>query len=130
GIAAVLLVGVLLKPEYIFGLLETIATLAVIVLYCMANLALTAYIRREHRSNFSVWHHLVCPWIATLALLPVLFVTIYPVPAWPYNIAPYLFALMFLVGFVYMLWLGARNPDALRRGATMLVGTRDTERPQ
>ena len=139
GIAAVLLVGVLLKPEYIFGLLETIATLAVIVLYCMANLALTAYIRREHRTNFSVWHHLVCPWIATLALLPVLFVTIYPVPIWPYNIAPYLFAVMLIVGFGYMQWLGARNPDALRKGATMLVGTRDTaagpndrptERPQ
>jgi amino acid transporter len=47
GIVAILLVGLLLRPEYIFGFLETIATLAVIVLYCMANLALTSYIRRE-----------------------------------------------------------------------------------
>jgi amino acid transporter len=107
-------------------LLETIATLAVIVLYCMANLALTSYIRREHRSSFSIWHHLVCPWIATLALLPVLFVTIYPVPAWPYNIAPYLFAVALMLGFGYMQWLAARDPEALRRGATMLVGTRET----
>src|SRR6202167_2733183 len=105
GIAAVLLVGLLLKPEYIFGFLETISTLAVIVLYCMANLALTSYIRQEHRSSFSIWHHLVCPWIATLALLPVLFVTIYPVPAWPYNIAPYLFAVALMLGFGYMQWL-------------------------
>jgi amino acid transporter len=81
GIVSVLLVGVLLRPEYIFGLLETIATLAVIVIYCVANLALTSYIRREHRDNFSVWHHVVSPWIGTLALLPVLFVTVYPVPA-------------------------------------------------
>jgi amino acid transporter len=86
GIVAVLLIGLLLKPDYIFGLLETIATLAVIVIYCMANLALTSYMRREHREDFSVWHHVVSPWIGTLALLPVLFVTIYPVPAWPYNI--------------------------------------------
>ena len=41
GIAAILLVGLLLQPDYIFGFLETIATLAVIVLYAMANLALT-----------------------------------------------------------------------------------------
>ena len=27
-------------------------------------------------------------WIATLALLPGLFVTVYPEPAWPYNITP------------------------------------------
>jgi len=47
----------------------------------VANLALTSYIRREHRDNFSVWHHVVSPWIGTLALLPVLFVTVYPVPA-------------------------------------------------
>ena len=83
--------GLLLQPAYIFGLLETIATLAVIVIYCTANLALTSYMRREHREDFSVWHHVVSPWIGTLALLPVLFVTIYPVPAWPYNITPYFF---------------------------------------
>jgi amino acid transporter len=50
GIAAILLVGLLLKPETIFGFLETIATLAVIVLYVMANLALTRYMRRERRA--------------------------------------------------------------------------------
>jgi amino acid transporter len=126
GIVAILLVGLLLRPEYIFGFLETIATLAVIVLYCMANVALTSYIRREHRDNFSVWQHVVFPWIATLTLLPVLFVTIYPVPAWPYNITPYLFLTALILGFGYMQWLEARNPGALRRGATMLVGSRST----
>src|SRR6202044_1584101 len=43
GIAAILLVGLLLQPADIFGFIGTIATLAVIVLYVMANLALTAY---------------------------------------------------------------------------------------
>jgi len=119
-------VGLLLRPEYIFGLLETIATLAVIVLYCMANVALTAYIRREHRDSFSVWHHVVSPWIATVALLPVLFVTVYPLPAWPYNIAPYVFVGALIAGFGYMQWLEARHPGALRRGATMLIGSRST----
>src|SRR5208282_1751781 len=39
GIVAVLLVGILLRPDDIFGFLETISALAVIVLYSMANLA-------------------------------------------------------------------------------------------
>jgi hypothetical protein len=68
----------------------------------------------------------VFPWIATLTLLPVLFVTIYPVPAWPYNITPYLFLTALILGFGYMQWLEARNPGALRRGATMLVGSRSS----
>jgi amino acid transporter len=126
GIAAVLLVGLLLRPEYIFGFLETISALAVIVLYSMANLALTSYMRRVHRDSFTVWQHGIVPWAATLALLPVLFVTLYPMPPWPYNIAPYLFLVGLLFGFAYMQWLEARDPGALRRGATMLVGSRST----
>ncbi len=61
GIVAILLVGLLLAPGDIFGFLGTMATLAVIVLYVMANFALTAYIRREHRDDYSVWKHLVVP---------------------------------------------------------------------
>jgi amino acid transporter len=132
GIGSVLLVGLLMKPEYIFGFLETISALAVIVLYAMANLALTSYMRRVHRERFTIWQHVVVPWVATLALLPVLFVTLYPVPSWPDNLTPYLFLLAMLLGFVYMRWLEARSPGALQRAATMLVGTRDSpqeERP-
>jgi L-asparagine transporter-like permease len=122
--AAILLVGLLLQPADIFGFLGTIATLAVIVPYVMANLVLTAYIRREHPADFSVWRHGVLPWVGTLALLPVLFVTVYPVPSWPYNLTPYLFVVALIIGFGYMQWREARNPGALHRGATILVGTR------
>jgi amino acid transporter len=124
GIVAALLVGLLLRPVDVLGFLGTIATLGVIVLYSMANLALTSYIRREHSDDFSVWRHGVVPWIGTLALLPVLFITIYPEPSWPYNIAPYLFVVALIFGFGYMQWREGRHPGVLRRGATMLVGRR------
>jgi uncharacterized membrane protein YccC len=66
----------------------------------------------------------VIPWIGTLALLPVLFVTIYPVPPAPYNITPYLFVVALILGLGYMYWRESRAPGALARGATMLVGAR------
>jgi amino acid transporter len=122
GIVAILLVGTLLAPDTIFGFLGTITTLAVIVLYIMANIALTAYIRREHSADYNPWRHLVLPGIGTLALLPVLWITVYPVPPWPYRITPYIFVAALLVGFGYMTWREKRNPGALKRGATMLVG--------
>ena len=121
GMAAILLVGLLLRPDYIFGFLETIATLAVIVLYVMANLALSRYMRNEQQANFSVWQHVAVPWAATLALLPVMVVTVYPEPAWPYNLTPYLFLVSLMVGFAYMQWREWRNPGVLRRGAMMLI---------
>jgi amino acid transporter len=102
GMASILLVGLLLRPDYIFGFLETLATLAVILLYVMANLALTRYMRREQPANFNVWQHAVIPWAGTLALLPVLFVTVYPAPDWPYNLTPYLFVIALLAGLAYM----------------------------
>ena len=124
GIVAILLVGLLLAPADIFGFLGTITTLAVIVLYVMANIALTAYIRREHSSDYNIWRHLVVPGIGTVALLPVLWVTVYPVPSWPYNLTPYLFIAALILGAVYMIWRERRSPGALQRGATMLVGHR------
>jgi amino acid transporter len=130
GMVAILMVGLLLKPEYIFGFLETIATLAVIVLYVMANLALTRYMRREQPTKFTIWQHAVVPWIATLALLPVLFVTVYPQPLWPYNITPYLFLALIVVGLAYMQWRESSNPGARGGGAIMLTrsGTSDGAR--
>ena len=123
GLVPVVLVGMLLKPSDIFGFLGTIATLAAILLYAMANLALTAYIRRERPAQFSVWRHLVIPWMGTFTLVPVFFVTVYPVPDWPVNITPYLFLALLVVGVAYMYWLRLHDPDALGRGATMLVGS-------
>jgi amino acid transporter len=128
GIVAILIVGLALAPGDIFGFLGTVTTLAVIVLYIMANFALTAYILREHRDDYNVWRHLVLPGIGTLALLPVLFTTVYPVPSWPVNLTPYIFIVAMLVGVGYMIWLERRKPGALQRGATELVGhTTDAE---
>ncbi|MBV9622650.1 MAG: APC family permease [Acidobacteria bacterium] len=123
GLVPVLLVGFLLRPEDIFGFIGTIATLAAIVLYGMANLALTSYIRRELPLEFSLWRHGVIPWVGTLSLLPVLFVTVYPLPSWPYSLTPYVFLMTLLSGWVYMKWLESGHPGVLRRGATMLVGS-------
>ena len=126
GMAAILLVGFLLSPDTIFGFLGTITTLAVIILYVMANLALTNYMRREQRGRFTIWQHAVIPWVATLALIPVLFVTVYPKPAWPYSLTPYLFLAGLVAGFAYMRWRESRDPGALRRGAMMLMPIADT----
>jgi len=121
GMVAILLVGLLLRPEYIFSFLGTVATLAIIVLYVMANLALTPYMHREQRPRFAIWRHILLPGLATLVLLPVLFVTVYPTPAWPYNLTPYIFAILLSTGFAYMQWREWRRPGVLQNAAMMIT---------
>jgi amino acid transporter len=127
GIGAALLVGFLLQPDKIFGFLETITTLAIIILYAMANLALIFYMRREHPEQYSIWQHAVVPIIATLALVPVLFVTVYPALDWPYNLTPYIYVMALVTGFGYMVWREWRSPGTLTRGAAMLMYFSTTE---
>jgi amino acid transporter len=123
GLASILLVGWWLRPDYIFSFLGTIATFAVVLIYVMANLSLTPYMRREQQAHFSGWRHVVVPWVATLVLMPVLFVTVYPFPPWPYSLTPFLFVLSLVAGFAYMQWREWRNPGTLRRGATMITSS-------
>jgi hypothetical protein len=65
--------------------------------------------------------HGIVPWIATLCLLPVLFITVYPRPAWPYNITPYIFVAAMFLGFVYMKQRESANPGSLDRAAALLT---------
>jgi amino acid transporter len=127
GMISILLVGLLLRPDFIFNFLGTVATLAVIIIYVMANLALTQYMRREQRTHFRIWLHVLVPSVATLVLLPVFFVTVYPLPPWPYNLTPYAFLILMITGLTYMYWRELRYPGALDRGAMLIIRGRSDE---
>ena len=126
-IVSFLLVGIFFGADQIFGFLGTIATLAVIVLYVMANIALTAFVRREHPADFNILRHAVVPLVGTLLLIPVLFVTVWPVPAYPLNLTPYIFIVIMIAGFVVMQFIVARRPAALAEGSAMLISTVEAE---
>ena len=117
------LVGIIFGESQIFGFLGTITTLAVIVLYIMANIALTAYVRREHPEDFNILRHVIVPLVGTVLLIPVLYVTVYPVPAYPINLTPYVFIALMVIGFVVMLIIAARRPEALDQESSMLIRT-------
>ena len=117
------LVGIIFGASQIFGFLGTITTLAVIVLYIMANIALTAYVRREHPEDFNILRHVIVPLVGTVLLIPVLYVTVYPVPTYPFNLTPYVFIALMVIGFVVMLIIAARRPEALDQESSMLIRT-------
>lgn len=121
GVVGVMIVGVLFGGDNVFGFGGTVATLGVIVLYFMANVALISYMRRERPGEFKAVTHLVFPLIGSLALIPALITTVFPIPAYPINLAFYVFVAWIVVGAAGLVWLSVRRPEALDRGATMLV---------
>lgn len=131
-IVSFMLVGIIFGASQIFGFLGTIATLAVIVLYILANFALITFVLHERRADFSIWRHAVVPIVGTLLLLPVMFVTVWPIPAYPFNLTPYIFVALMLIGLVAMLVLLARRPQALTQESSMLISTvqGEAEEPQ
>jgi hypothetical protein len=60
-----------------------------------------------------------------------MFVTIWPIPPYPLNLAPYLFVILMLVGLAVMKVVEVRRPGTLAQGRSMLIGTVETqEEPQ
>ncbi|MBI3414580.1 MAG: APC family permease [Verrucomicrobia bacterium] len=126
-IACFLLVGVCLGPGTIFPFIGTIGSLAVIVLYMLANVALTLFVWQRHRPDFSIWRHGVVPAMGTLMLIPVVVITVWEFPEnllnfsqWavqkpPFNLAPYCFVALMILGLAVMWVLQARRPEALKR---------------
>ncbi len=73
-----------------FKLMATIMSIGLILVYGLVSAALPFYFLREHRTEFSRWRHLLVPVICVLLLLPPLYGTIWPAPAFPYSLAPYI----------------------------------------
>ncbi len=116
-------VGIWLGGGLVFGFLGTIITVGLIVMYGMANIGLVAYVRRHRPQEFNLLRHGVIPIAGTLLLLPVLWVTFWPVPAFPFNVVPYIFIGWMVLGFAVMKWIESRNPSALPDAAALLAQT-------
>jgi amino acid transporter len=126
-IASFLLIGMLFGAGKIFDFLGTITALAAILLYILANIALTVFVRREHWADFSVWRHGIVPAVGTLALLPVIVVTVQTVPDYPLSLTPALFGALMVIGFVAMKIIEVRRPEALARAGSSAEPGRDQE---
>lgn len=129
GMIFVAIVGLLFGGSNVFGFGGTIATLGVIVLYFLSNLALYGYIRRERPQQFKPLLHLVFPLLGCLALLPALYTTVVPLPAYPIDLTIYVYIAWMVLGAVGLVWIIRRRPDALARGANVMVmkGATDVE---
>lgn len=118
GIIAFLIVAWRLGEDQIFGFLGTAVTVALIVLYAMSNIALIAYVLREHQADFKLVQHGIFPVVGTVMLLVVLYKTV-TTQSPPIDKAPWVVAIWLLLALVYMVYIEVTSPAALAQGATV-----------
>jgi hypothetical protein len=80
-------------------------------------IAVPIYYRREHPDEINIFLTYVFPIVGTLMLIPVLYASVYPPPAFPLNLAPYIDIVWILIGIATVVWLGRTRPTQLQAGA-------------
>ena len=86
----------------LYGYTSTVATFTVIIAYTMMAAATLSRFAAEDRANGKLYL-LAPPVIGIVLLAYTLFVNIYPVPNYPFNILPYIVIAYMALGFVVLI---------------------------
>jgi amino acid transporter len=105
-----------------FGLLGTLATFGFLFSYILVAAGTPFFLRRIGR--FKPWHAAVSAASILLLLIPLVG-SVYPVPAWPYSILPYLFLGLLALGIAWFLFLKATSPESLAALEADLIPSAD-----
>jgi amino acid transporter len=120
AVALILGFGLLggVAPMDYFGFAGTLGTIPIILTYMLTNLALPIYIIRCHRSELSIFRHVLLPIAGTLIMLFPLWGLIQPGQPWPFNMFPWIAICALGLSVVYGIVLARMSPGlAARIGA-------------
>src|SRR5690348_9790719 len=117
------------SPLNAFALLGTIATLIVVCIYILTNLANIVFYMRERRSELKILWNVIVPVLGILIFIPVLVAAfgidfgglgISPLTA-PANAAPWIVIAWLLIGVIVYFYLNARSPATIKETASTFI---------
>jgi amino acid transporter len=100
-------------PFGAYAFYGTILGLGIVIVYILINLALVAFYRRDYPVEFSVLRHGVLPVIGSVLMLLPIYGLLWPVPAYPNNLVPYIVATWVVLGGIYLAVISSRRPEVL-----------------
>ncbi|KMO81863.1 amino acid permease [Mycolicibacterium chubuense] len=116
GPAAIVLDIILLAagvaPMNIVVWVDTYGTYGYMVAYALVAIACVVYTRRTAEPNRLVW---VAAIVAVVAMAYTFFANVYPQPAFPLNVIPYLFLVTIAAALAWYLVLARRRPEVIGR---------------
>jgi amino acid transporter len=102
-----------------FGLTGTIATYGFVIVYL--GVCVTAPVDM-YRAGKMQAQHVIYGVLGAALMAFVLFSSVVPYPAYPYNFLPPVFVLFMVIGFIWFAVLKSKSPDVLMRIATDMEG--------
>jgi amino acid transporter len=88
-----------------------VLVIAVTYIYISANVAVFFYYLLERRAEFNLMLHFILPIISSSLLVYVLIKSFQPYPAFPYDLAPIIDGVWFVVGIGILLYLWLSKKD-------------------
>jgi amino acid transporter len=95
----------------VYGWTGSIGTVAVIIVYMLANLASIRYFARDKER--SIVKHVIFPLAGIAALAYPLYFVAKPGQSYPYNLVPYIVLIWIAIGFVAFFYFRASDPRKL-----------------
>lgn len=117
AVVVLLLVGA--APMDITVWIDTYGTYGYMVAYALVAIACIVYTQRAKMRNTLVW---ICAVVAVAAMAYVFFANVWPVPAFPLNIMPYLFLATIAVAVGWYIYLAKRKPEVIKN-----IGNTETD---
>ena len=96
----------------VYGWTGSLGTVAVIIVYIMANVALIRFFAKDPERN--VLKHVVAPLAGVAALAYPLYFVAKPGQSYPYNLVPYLVAIWIVLGLAVYFYLRSSAPEKLQ----------------
>jgi len=99
------------RPEIdLIGYFGTVATFGFVFVYFLVSISAPVFLHKLGQARAGDY---VLGAIGAVAMILALVGSLYPIPPFPYNILPYLFALYLLIGVVWFWFVRSRAPAAL-----------------
>jgi amino acid transporter len=113
ALAFALIGGALWTPLGAYAFFGTILGLGIVLIYILINLALIVFYRRDYPSEFSLVRHGILPVVASIIMLLPIYGLLWPVPAYPNNLVPYIMLAWIVIGGIYLFVISSRRPELL-----------------
>ncbi len=121
GVVFTLWPGIVYGPIVAFGLLGTIITILILLVYMAVCLSVPFFYRRERSGEFSIPRHVILPAVPFVILIFPIVAQFYPAPSPPYNLAGPICAAWLVLGVIIVIILNIRAPAALARSGKVYL---------
>jgi amino acid transporter len=95
----------------VYGFVGTFVGLGMVICYILMSAAVIRFYWRDHRAEFSSLRHGVFPVAGALLMLLPIYGLVWPVPAYPLNLVPWITIGCLAFGAAYLLVIHRRRRD-------------------